>query len=174
MKFSIWLENRFDQDGFWVGDGNGASGILPIANSTKKICLALRSAQVHSRINGQTVQQRCWGTIGGALDGLSPVENAKQEMHEETGYSGSFLQVVPAYVFKSGNFTYSNFIGLVEDEFPFAPSSGHSWETDGITWASYEDILKQMPKYKNHPFHDGLVALFQHSGSIIKKLTQGT
>lgn len=143
---------------FWSGTNDGASGILPICSSTGRICLGWRSSSVH--------QGDCWGTFGGAVQaGKTPAESAKTEM-EEVGYHGS-IHLHPAYVFTSGNFKYYNFIGVVPDEFAY---SGGSWETDYITWASYEEIVEDM-KTRPGDYHSGLVALFQHSGTLIEKLS---
>jgi 8-oxo-dGTP pyrophosphatase MutT (NUDIX family) len=146
---------------YWAGSGSGASGILPICSSTGRICLAWRSADVH--------EGNCWGTIGGAVqEGLSPEESAKEEMSEEMGYTGG-IELHPAYVFKSGDFTYRNYIGVVANEFKFRPRRGHSWETDKIEWMTYDEILSEM---KGNPgrYHSGLVKLFQQSNDLIREI----
>lgn len=154
------IEHFFDQQGFWAGDGGGASGILPIATDSKNICLAWRSNRVHLG--------NCWGTLGGAIQsGSDPAESAKAEMHEETGYGGS-IRLIPAYVFRKGTFSYYNFVGLVPYEFSFSPTSGHSWETDRIEWFPYAEITSML---RSNPssFHPGLLSLFEQSKSIIEQ-----
>lgn len=159
--YKNWLkvrESRYiDTEGetFWAGEGNGASGILPIARSTARICLAWRSRYVHIG--------DCWGTVGGAIrQGMNPSQSAIEEMQEEMGYNGS-IELKPAYVFKKGSFSYFNFIGIVPNEFAFSPEGGHSWETDHIQWFSYPEALQQSSR-----FHPGLIALFTHSKDLIE------
>lgn len=167
MNFRTWLEAQIE-DGFWTTK-KGASGILPISTSGR-ICLSLRSEATHSRVNGQTVHMKCWGTIGGAIDSGSPLESAKEEVYEETGFTGPYLEVHPGYVFKSGNFTYYNFIALVDKEFKFNPRSHSHWETVGLQWVNYKDLSNS--SYGGHPMHDGLIALLNDpkSSQIIKRL----
>src|SRR5208337_2533023 len=66
-------------DQYWAGEGNAASGVLPVCPTKGTVCLAWRSQDVHT--------PNCWGTIGGAVkQGMGPQESAKSEMAEETGY----------------------------------------------------------------------------------------
>lgn len=169
MRFKTWLkESFFDKDGNWAGN-DGASGILPIANDTKRICLALRSKHVHSKVNGQNVQTECWGTLGGAIQNdMSPLQSAKMEVEEETGFSGPYLNIFPAYVFSSGSFKYYNFIGLTAKEFAFSPASQHSWETLKIEWVEYNKLNQS--GYNGYPFHDGLIALLRNSNNILQDI----
>jgi 8-oxo-dGTP pyrophosphatase MutT (NUDIX family)/GNAT superfamily N-acetyltransferase len=158
------VADHYSQEGFWAGEGDGASGILPICTSTKRICLAWRSGEVN--------QGNCFGTLGGAIQkGMSPAESAKEEMEEETGYRGG-IDMHPAYVFSSGSFKYFNFIGTVSSEFEFRPESEHSWETDYIEWFSLDEI-EQGIKENSGDYHPGLVALFKNSGDLIRKLVGG-
>jgi 8-oxo-dGTP pyrophosphatase MutT (NUDIX family) len=150
-----------DSQGFWAGEGGGASGILPICSKTKRICLAWRSSAVQ--------QGDCWGTLGGAIQrGMEPAASAQEEMAEETGYRGA-VQLHPAFVFKSGTFSYFNFIGIVPNEFGFHPHSGASWETYEIRWVSYEEVLEMM-RMEPGLFHTGLIVLFKNSGELIRNL----
>jgi 8-oxo-dGTP pyrophosphatase MutT (NUDIX family) len=152
--------DRFDEEGYWAGEGNGASGVLPICENTGRICLAWRNVEVHSG--------NCWGTLGGALKKeVSPSESAVIEMREETGYAGT-VTLHPAFVFSDRSFTYSNFIGLVTDEFSFDPKEEHAWETDFIEWFSLDDI-EAMMKVSPSSFHAGLITLFEESKELIEK-----
>lgn len=159
--FNQWVrEDHTDEKGYWAGAGGGASGILPICTSTKRICLAWRSGDVH--------EGNCWGTLGGAVQhGMSPAESAEEELREETGYHGD-IKLVSAYVFKDGSFKYHNFLGLVPKEFPFHSSDEHSWETDHIEWKTYQQIQSEIKQHPRH-FHTGLLALFKQSGALIIK-----
>lgn len=149
-----------DDEGFWAGEGGGASGVLPVCPSKGTVCLAWRSGEVHIG--------NCWGTFGGAIQrGMSPAESAKLELAEETGYTGG-ITLVPAYVFSSGGgFKYHNFIGTVGSEFGFHPHSGASWETDHISWVPYSEVVEDMGKNASD-YHPGLIKLFQESKSKIE------
>jgi 8-oxo-dGTP pyrophosphatase MutT (NUDIX family)/GNAT superfamily N-acetyltransferase len=166
---------------YWAGEGNAASGILPICPQTGNVCLAMRSEHV--------MTPGVWGTIGGAVQkGLSPQQSAKEELREETGYSGG-MTLIPAFVFTDRGFSYHNFIGVTPTEFSFAPkpfSQEHieelkaqlspkqyyqlepGWETDHIVWLPYADVVADM---KKHPgdYHPGMHKLFHDSRKKIEK-----
>jgi len=162
--FSIKLAEGFNDEGFWAGEGNAASGVLPICTTTKRICFAWRSPDVHIG--------DCWGTIGGAVkEGMGLAQSAKAELKEETGYGGG-VTMIPAYVFSSGSFSYHNFIGLVGTEFSFHPQSEHHWETTGLEWFTLDEINKMMEE-DSGSFHPGLIALFKNSKDIIEKHAGG-
>ncbi len=153
-----------NEDGYWAGDGNAASGILAIARDTKRLCLAWRNAETHTG--------DCWGTIGGAVQkGKSPEDSAKAEMAEEVGYAGS-IEMHPGWVFTDGGFSYHNFVGVVDGEFSFAPASAHAWETDAIHWASLPDILEDMEAHPGE-YHPEFINFFKHSRELIEKLVGG-
>jgi 8-oxo-dGTP pyrophosphatase MutT (NUDIX family) len=81
----------FNDEGFWAGEGNAASGVLLICPATGRIGLAWRSPDVHIG--------DCWGVVGGAVKkGMTPQESAKEELGEETGYRGG-ITLHPAFVF---------------------------------------------------------------------------
>lgn len=154
----------YNEEGYWAGHGDAASGILAIARDTKRICLAWRSSEVS--------QCDCWGTIGGAVkDGKTPAESAKIELKEEVGYKGG-IELHAAFVFQDGDFKYHNFVGIVDNEFPFQPGSDHAWETDRILWASYDNVIAEI---EEHPedFHPGLLQLFKNSRKLIESLVRG-
>ena len=159
----LLAEAEYGDDGFWTGKGNaGASGVLAICTTTKRICLAMRSDQVQ---HGE-----CFGVLGGAIqEGLEPDESALAELREETGYTGH-VKLIPAYIFRKGSFVYRNFIGLVTEEFPFHPTEEHSWETDFIAWLPYQEILFDMEENPDL-YHFGLVELFQQSRNLIENYT---
>jgi 8-oxo-dGTP pyrophosphatase MutT (NUDIX family)/GNAT superfamily N-acetyltransferase len=159
---AIKVADHYDDNGFWVGEGGGASGILPICKSTRRICLAWRSSEVN--------QGDCFGTLGGAIQkDKNPSESAMSELQEETGYHGS-ITLHPAFVFSSGSFKYYNFLGEVAEEFELHPEPGFGWETDHIAWVTFEDLEADI---KNNPgdYHSGLVALFTNSYELIRRLT---
>jgi GNAT superfamily N-acetyltransferase/8-oxo-dGTP pyrophosphatase MutT (NUDIX family) len=151
-------------EGYWAGEDNTASGILPIAADTKRICLAWRNKECHQ---GDT-----WGTIGGACqEGLSPEESAKAEMAEEVGYDDQ-IELQPAWVFRDeeSGFRYVNLVGIVPKEFTFAPSDEHAWETDFIEWRTLSEIREDM-KANPGDYHPELINLFKHSANLIEKAT---
>ena len=131
--------------GFW---GNQGAGCIFLAKSTGRILLQHRSRAVQ--------EPGTWGTFGGAIDaGEEPEEAVRREVHEETGYTGSF-ELVPLAVFTSGSFRYSNFLAIVEDEF----EPEHGWEAQGHGWFAYGDWPA--------PLHFGLRNLLGKSGAEIE------
>ena len=158
---------REDENGYWVGAGGGASGILPICTSTGRICLAWRS--------GWVKEGDCWGTIGGAIQkGMSPADSAKEEMREEVGYAGG-IRLIPSFVFIDGSFKYYNFLGLVPSEFELHPMQGGSSnlqfsdETDAIAWFTWEDLQNDI-KENTGDYHSGVLKLLQQSGDQIRQI----
>jgi 8-oxo-dGTP pyrophosphatase MutT (NUDIX family) len=159
--------DHFDSNGYWVGEGGGASGILPVCSSTGRIALAWRSSYV--------AEGDCWGTIGGAIiKGKSPEESAKKELAEETGYKGS-IKLHPAFVFQSGTFKYYNYIGEVPTEFGLRPMAGSSAgidfadENDTLKWFTYDEIAADM-QANSGEYHSGLLSLFKQSKDLIQKI----
>jgi|TARA_A100000172_G_C3039350_1_gene109816 8-oxo-dGTP pyrophosphatase MutT (NUDIX family) len=147
-KFLAEIE---EPEKFW---GSIAAGILPIAQSTGRVLINLRSPWV--------MQPLTWGVIGGKLDdneGANIENAAKREFEEETGikFTGS---LIPIYKFQSaeGNFTYQNYIGLVKKE--FTPKK--NWESADFKWISFDQIEELAPK------HFGLEALLADSASVEK------
>jgi 8-oxo-dGTP pyrophosphatase MutT (NUDIX family) len=150
-----------NEEGYWAGEGNAASGILPICTTTGRICFAWRSPHV---MNGN-----CWGTIGGAVKrGMSPGESAQEELEEETGYMGG-LTLHPAYVFADRGFRYFNFIGEVGKEFGLHPMSDSAWETEGLEWITLDEAKAQMAANPDD-FHHGVISLFKNSGKLIEQI----
>jgi len=164
LNFKEWLENAGEEnagedykDGFWAGEGSAASGILPIALDTKNICLTYRSPKVH--------MGNKFGTIGGAIQkGKSPTESALSELREETDYSGT-IKLIPAYVFKSGSFSYFNYLGLIPKEVPIKTIS---YENVYTKWYSYNQLNSEQ-EY----FHPGLTSLLTNSKSLIESYIGG-
>jgi 8-oxo-dGTP pyrophosphatase MutT (NUDIX family) len=133
---------------FW---GEQGAGILPIAQDTGRLLLALRSANVN--------EPRTWGIPGGAIDpGEDPKTAAKRELVEELSYTGPIGRIVPAYVFKEKEFKYHNFIAVVPSEFQVGYLD---WETDEARWFTYEEA-------QNLNLHFGVRTLFQKSSKLIK------
>jgi 8-oxo-dGTP pyrophosphatase MutT (NUDIX family) len=132
--------------GFWGAQG---AGLLFFARRTRRFLLAHRSEYVQ--------EPGTWGTWGGAIDkGDSPEAAARREASEECGLHSPILQMVPLLVFQSGTFRYSNFLGIIEDE--FVPEL--NWESQGFQWCRFG----RWPR----PLHPGLKALFADAASVEK------
>jgi 8-oxo-dGTP pyrophosphatase MutT (NUDIX family) len=115
---------------FW---GDVAAGILPIAKSTGKILLNLRSKYVNEPLT--------YGVYGGKLDhgDLNDRKKAaEREFIEETGYKG-IIKVHDAFLFKTsnGSFEYQNYIGEIESEF----DPTYDWESSGHKWVTFDELL---------------------------------
>jgi 8-oxo-dGTP pyrophosphatase MutT (NUDIX family) len=154
----------FTKSGHWAGAGNAASGVLLVSQKTGRIGLPMRSHRVSS--------PSTWGTVGGAVEeGQTPEESARREVAEETGYTGP-MEMIPAHVFRDGDFKYHNFIGVVPDEFPYQPSPESAWETQRFQWHDPEELKQEMRKHPD-AYHPGLRELFDKSGSLIDQHAGG-
>ena len=85
------------------------------------------------------------------------MDAAKHEFLEEAGYEGK-IEMIPSYVFKSDNFTYYNYIGLIKKE--FEPEL--NWETQDYRWVTYNELRQLEPK------HFGLKALIKNDDFKIR------
>ena len=139
-----------------------ASGILPLADNTKQICLAWRAPQIP--------EGNCWGVIGGMLkEGKSFKENALIELEEEMGYSGP-IELRHAFKYRVPGFTYQNFLGIVPEPFTMAPTDPEfAMETSFIEWVSY-DKLYEMVDNQSYQFHKGLLSLLYENQKEIWEL----
>jgi len=124
------------------------AGVLPIAQSSGKILLGMRT-------EGE------WAGWGGeAEEGENAQQTAEREFREETGYKG-VVSLFPDYIREDSKITFHNFIGIVPDQ--FAPVINH--EHLFADWFS----LEELDELKKHP---GLTALLRHSGSKIERLSR--
>jgi len=135
---------------FW---GDQGAGILPLCTSTGRFLLAYRSSEVN--------EPHTWGIWGGRIEDEAPETAARREFIEETGYTGS-MELVPSYVYTTEGFQYSNFLGIVPEEF----EPGHGWETEGHRWVTWEEM------YRVKPQHFGLAALLKNAHEQIQKLVE--
>ena len=124
-------------ESFW---GNAGSGVLVVARDTQRILLGLRSEDVN--------EPNTWGNFGGAIgvtdwgepeEALPPEENALKEMAEEIGYTGA-IEMMPSFTYRSPEFTYYNFIGIVEQESD-VPLNQFNWEVSELQWFTLAEIM---------------------------------
>lgn len=124
------------------------AGILVLARDTGRFLALKRSDHVH---NGRT-----WALAGGLLDeGETPERGAVREFREETGYSGETVDLVPLAQYSSPNFTYNNYIAVIDHE--FKPLIDH--ENEAFAWV---DSLAHWPA----PEHFGIPYLKGHAESL--------
>jgi 8-oxo-dGTP pyrophosphatase MutT (NUDIX family) len=149
-KFDKFLERLY-----W---GHQAAGILPYCKKTKRFLVGLRSANVK--------EPHTWGTFGGAINYEEDTDDvhdnslddgAIREFREETGYEGK-IEIVKGYVFKDGDFTYTNYIGYVNDE--FVPIL--NWENEKAEWLTLDELNDLNDK------HFGLIAFMKNSKEFFK------
>jgi len=143
-------QQALEETGFW---GRQGAGCLIVAKSTGRILWPKRSKAV--------LEPGTWGTWGGAIDpSEQPKKAALRELKEECGYVGKVI-IKPLLVFKSGSFSYHNFLTVVPEEF----KPRLDWETEKAEWRKLEDAPK--------PLHLGLKALLKDPASlkIIKQYT---
>lgn len=125
--------------------GAQAAGCVFLAKKTGRFLLMLRSESVQ--------EPGTWGNCGGAhKSDEEPITAAEREGREETGYDGK-MEMVPALLFTSGTFKYSNFIAIVDDE--FVPELG--WEADDYKWCTMDTLPS--------PLHFGMESLFKDEKS---------
>lgn len=129
--------------GFW---GSRGAGAIVMARSSGRILLAHRSLAVE--------QPGTWGCWGGAIDrDEDPIAAVHRELQEEAGYEGAILETRPLFVFRKENFSYENFLIIIEDE--FTPSL--NWESQNAVWFDVGDWPA--------PLHFGLDSLFADEAS---------
>lgn len=145
-------EDALMETGFW---GRRGAGSIALARSTGRILLQLRSECV--------LEPFTWGVWGGAVDADEDSQTAAlREFGEETGFDTALAEtMLPLYEFRSGSFSYQNFVIVVADEF----SPHEDSETADHAWVNIGDWPD--------PLHFGLAALVQdtYSMDILRDLT---
>jgi len=141
----IWRRNL----DYW---GDMGAGVLPMARSTGRFLLALRSRHVY--------EPGTWGTIGGKVEDDEAAEDAAvREFREETR-SRARVGLLPLFVYtdEDAGFEYHNHLGTVARE--FKPRA--NWETARWAWVTLAELLAIEPK------HFGLAALLSDEASLTK------
>jgi 8-oxo-dGTP pyrophosphatase MutT (NUDIX family) len=114
--------DKLETTGYYGAQG---AGCIFLALDTGRLLLAKRSQHVE--------QPGTYGTFGGAIDqGEAPLEAAKREVFEETGFT-DYTTIEPLFVFRDKSFRYYNFLVVVEKE--FKPKL--NWESDGYKWCKF-------------------------------------
>ena len=146
-KVVRWKEGDWEEYEFFKGEekyaesfwGDAGSGVLVVARDTQRILLGLRSEDVN--------EPNTWGNFGGAIgvtdegepeEALPPDENALKEMAEEIGYTGA-IEMIPSFTYRSPEFTYYNFIGVVEREDDISLDN-FNWEISELRWFTVEEV----------------------------------
>ena len=135
-RFSSETVTKYAES-FW---GDAGSGVLVVARDTQRILLGLRSEDVN--------EPNTWGNFGGAIgvtdfgepeEALPPEENALKEMAEEIGYTGA-IEMIPSFTYRSPEFTYYNFIGVVDRESD-VPLNRFNWEVSELRWFTLDEVM---------------------------------
>ena len=131
--FNQFLLEYMTPEGRW---GNVGAGILPYCPSTKRYLIPLRSDDV--------LEPNTWGIWGGKIeDHDNGIEKtAIREFREETNYKGD-IKIKSISVFKSDNFQYHNFLGIIDNE--FTPEL--DWETSGYKWMTQKELIELNDKH---------------------------
>lgn len=128
--------------------GAQAAGGIVLAARTGRFLLMLRSEGV--------LESGTYGNCGGAhKKDERPEDATRREVREETGWAGpeEDMTVIPALVYREPEFTYSNFVVVVPDE--FEPIYG--WEAVGHVWCTISDLPS--------PLHFGIEAFLNDAAS---------
>lgn len=136
--------------GFW---GSAGAGVLPLALSTGRVLLGLRSEDVNE---GGT-----WGVWGGAFQGAHGEDDepvaafaALREFREETRWDGEDGGLVPLLVFERPGFRYFNFLLPLPKQ--FTPLL--NWEHDEAGWFDLDRLPEEL--------HFGLQELLEDPASV--------
>ena len=111
--------------------GKKAAGVLPYCIKTKKFLIGLRSELCHVPLT--------WNLFGGAIDqGEDEIEAVLRELEEEISHN-DFIDLKHVHLYEHGSFTYSSYIGIVDEEFePLL-----NWEHIDHKWVSLEELKSE-------------------------------
>lgn len=129
--------------------GRQGAGAIPVACTTGRVLLTLRSSEV--------LEPGTWGIPGGRCeDGESPAETAVREMREELGYDGELL-LLPIFMYREPNFSFMNFVALVPDEF----DPELDWENDDAEWFELDQLPEPLHFGVEHLLHGRIEQIHQ-------------
>lgn len=115
--------------------GKLGAGVLPISLNTGRILVAYRGSEVY--------EPNTWAVWGGKVEDYEHMEEAvRRELCEETGYCDD-MELIKIYIYSEKNFTYHNYIGLINDE--FIPEL--NWENEYYKWVNINELLELEPKH---------------------------
>lgn len=147
---------------FSIRPENYAAGIYAVCLKTKRILLCKRGPNLENEPN-------VFANLGGKANiGERPYETAIREFYEEGGRYVP-IKLIPSCVDKKGNFTFYNFIGIVEDEFiPLVNKLTVDMEVEitDYKWLSF----KQFMDMKKSLIHTGVVQFRKEAEEQLKEL----
>lgn len=145
---NVLLSERTESDQEYYG--TTGAGVLVYSKKTKRFLLGLRSSEV--------AEPGTWGVFGGSVkkNETSRIA-AKRELQEETGYKGP-IAFHFLYLFEDGEFSFHNYLGVVDDEF----EPHEHWEHDNYVWVEYGNWPE--------PLHFGTQALLRHAHADIEHI----
>ena len=142
---------QYFSESFW---GSRAAGCIFVATDTGRLMFILRSRNVN--------EPGTWANVGGKMEnGEDIIEAVSREVQEEIKYYGR-LKLNKLTEFKSGNFVYYNFLGIVPKEF----DPVLNWESDDFKWIEYGNWDEI------HPMHFGVKYVIEHDGEKIKSVIE--
>ncbi len=147
-EFSKFEEKEINYVKYFIDEGrlywgDAGAGVIPYCEATRRFLVARRSKHV---MNGLSI-----GILGGKIDyknfnKVKDEELKKQiikdtlnkELWEEARFNGD-ISYYPLKVFKDGNFSFYNFLGVVKEEFePIL-----NYENDEYYWVTLEQLLNR-------------------------------
>lgn len=146
-RASEYEDIGFTETGRW---GNAGSGLL--FTTGDRILLLERSDSVE--------EPGTWGLPGGAIPegegGLrDALKSAEAEAAEELGKFPKY-RLINEYVYEEPDFTFTNFIGAVEEE--FTPTL--NWENTDHAWVSEDEL-------NSYDLHFGVIELLNNVDPFI-------
>lgn len=115
-----------------------AAGVLPICTKTGRILLVRRGFD--------QPQPGTWATFGGKYEkgeDTSPMDNARREFAEESGYYGKFkISNKPLDVLDSNHLKFYTYVGLFDEE--FTPNLAKEDEAIDYGWFYLEEVPEDL------------------------------
>lgn len=127
--------------------GNEGAGIL--FRTPTRVLLLHRSRSVN--------EPNTWGAAGGAVEaGENTLQSALRECVEELGSVPSH-KIVGKYVYKDGDFKYTTFIAMVDEDAVTSWRIRLNWENQGWEWIENGEA-------KSHRLHFGVKPVLAQIG----------